>query len=260
MLLHAVELYSPFLLAAFLLAVLIARWFAAPQDQQRSERMIGLLLLTTLLSLLPGFVVWGMAELPLPRYDLFVYRLDTLAGVQWSFVLGRLLLPHAWGVVFINVVYSFLGGAVMLAVLACGWYLPADRRAVYLAFALNFLFAPLAYAAFPVCGPRFAFANFPADPGPVLPHLLSIAHPPNGVPSVHLSTALLLWWFCRRWRGMGRVAAIYAALMVVVTLASGQHYLFDLVMAVPYTVAVVRIAEHFGNRVARVEEAEMVPA
>jgi membrane-associated phospholipid phosphatase len=78
---------------------------------------------------------------------------------------------------------------------------------------------------------------------------------PNGIPSVHTSTALLMVWFCRKSR-MGFVLAfVYLLLIVAATLASGQHYAVDLLAAVPYTVGVLWLAKVVALRF-RVPKAE----
>jgi len=60
----------------------------------------------------------------------------------------------------------------------------------------------------------------------------------NGMPSIHFSTALLIAWALWRWK-WGRVFGIaFAIATMVATLGSGEHYLCDLVMAVPYALFV----------------------
>jgi hypothetical protein len=127
------------------------------------------------------------------------------------------------------------------------------------ALLLNFALAPLLYAAFPVAGPRFAFPSFPAMPDSIVPHVLYFHAAPNGVPSVHMSTALLVWWYSRRWR-VGSVAAlIHLALVVMSTLGSGQHYVFDLVVAIPYAMCAVLIARRVGAQMTEAPDGRCRP-
>jgi membrane-associated phospholipid phosphatase len=107
-------------------------------------------------------------------------------------------------------------------------------------FLLNLIAAVPLYLIFPVCGPGFAFPSYPALPQmPLIPHMIAINAAPNGVPSVHTSTALLILWFMWRWP-WGRIAASgYLALIVLATLGGGQHYLFDLICAIPYTALIL---------------------
>jgi membrane-associated phospholipid phosphatase len=59
---------------------------------------------------------------------------------------------------------------------------------------------------------------------------------------VHASTALLMVWFSRKSRAGLAAAMVYLLLIVVSTLASGQHYGVDLVAAIPYAVSVLWLA------------------
>jgi PAP2 superfamily len=179
------------------------------------------------------------------RYDLFVYAWDR--GMGWgepAFRLGR-LLGSTWGLWTLSFAYGLLGIAVAAILMAYAWKPLPEAREVMAAVLVNFLLAPLFYAAFPVSGPRFAFASFPAMPGVVIPHVLHFHAAPNGVPSVHCSTALLVWWYSRRWRVGSFAAGAHLALVIVSTLASGQHYLFDLLVAVPYAAGAVLLGRLF---------------
>src|SRR5580698_6312830 len=179
------------------------------------------------------------------RYDLFVYRFDLALG-EPSFRLGGMLLTHFWGVWIVNFAYGLLSAAVMALLMGYAWRPEPELRTVVLALLLNFVVAPILYLIFPVSGPQFAFAGFPHRPAVIAPHVIHLASAPNGVPSVHFSTALLIWWYARRWT-TGRFAAlIYLFLTVLSTLASGQHYTFDLIWAFPYALAMAVLAQRFA--------------
>jgi len=106
----------------------------------------------------------------------------------------------------------------------------------------------LLYFVFPATGPVYAAgASFPNFPHPfatlrqVHPHpiALSVPMPRNATPSLHMTWALLLWFnsrpFSRTARGL---ALAYVLLTIVGTLGTGEHYLADLVVAFPFSVAV----------------------
>lgn len=76
--------------------------------------------------------------------------------------------------------------------------------------------------------------------------MLQINAAPNGVPSVHMSTALLVVWFSRKSRAGLAIASVYLLLIVVATLASGQHYAVDLLAAVPYASGIVWLVKGKG--------------
>ena len=96
------------------------------------------------------------------------------------------------------------------------------------------------YLAIPAVGPQYSFSGFPrgsATPMPAGPF------PRNCFPSMHLCWALLIFLNAksRAWR---IVAALYAVLTAVVTVASGEHYVVDIIAAVPFAFAVQCLAQY----------------
>ena len=176
------------------------------------------------------------------KYDLFIYWLDGRLGFQPSFTIGQLAAHHLW----LRQLLAFTYGSCtlgMLAVFVAYLWLRSEAETVDVVrvFGLNLFVAVPIYLLIPVCGPAFAFPDFPALPAHVSPHLIAISAPPNGIPSVHFSTALLVAWFARRWT-IGRIAGVmYVVLTAAATMGSGQHYLFDLLVAVPYAMCMYRL-------------------
>jgi len=178
-------------------------------------------------------------------YDLYAYAFDGALGFQPSFVLGHFLKENPWLFPFVKVSYEGIVLA-MAAVYAAFMH----RREKPLWEIIEFLFAPamigyLFFSVFPVCGPHYAFAaDFPNAYLPYrLLHRLALesipvlpAFPRNAVPSLHLTWALLIWL---NTRGLSRWARAAAGAMVLATvfdtLATGEHYLFDLVVSLPFT-------------------------
>jgi hypothetical protein len=133
----------------------------------------------------------------------------------------------------------------MLALFAAHLWSPeGDCRTLLEAFALNSFLAVPIYVLLPVCGPVFVFAGFPWSPPPVDMHVIAVAAAPNGMPSVHMSTALLILIYAWRWPAGRPLGLIFLVLIILGTLGSGQHYLFDLLCAIPYTIVVYRISYH----------------
>ena len=174
------------------------------------------------------------------RYDEYVFCFDRLFGSP-SFVIGRIFLEYSW---FRNIsLYAYvLIPAVCLGVVTASFFwLPLkDAVCSVRTIFLSCLLAYPIYVIFPVAGPRYAFSNFPtAISGDFTPHLLHQSSIPNGVPSVHMALALLVLWFCRPWAIARIFGVIFLALIVASTLGSGEHYLLDLIVAVPYTGLVI---------------------
>jgi hypothetical protein len=177
--------------------------------------------------------------------DLYAYAFDGALGFQPSFVLGRFLNANPW--LFPAVKVSYEGIVLAMAALYAGFI---TRREKPLWELIELLFAPamvgyLFFSVFPVCGPHYAFAvDFPnaylpysmlhrlaLESIPVLP-----AFPRNAVPSLHLTWALLIWLNTRGLPRWARAAAAALALATVFdTLATGEHYLFDLIVSLPFT-------------------------
>ena len=87
---------------------------------------------------------------------------------------------------------------------------------------------------------------FPAV-GPVWVHTDEAMR--NCVPSLHFAWVLLLWWYSPK--SLRAASALFAALTGVATLALGEHYVIDLVAAIPFTAAVCWASDFSGSRVPR---------
>ena len=61
--------------------------------------------------------------------------------------------------------------------------------------------------------------------------------PRNAIPSLHMTWPLLLFFSCRR-RIQKIGASVLVLLTILATLGIGQHYLVDLVVAVPFALAI----------------------
>ena len=228
----------------FVLVIAMAvRWFAVPSDQKRTEWM---LVVTTLALPVNALAEWCANQLdrirPL-KYDLYVYRIDALLG-QPSFAIGRVVEHHTSLKILVSVSYGLLAIMIPLTFAAYLWLVSeAESLVLARAFLLDFFLAVPIYLVIPVCGPAFAFPDFPFNEQQnIPPHLIPIAAAPNGIPSVHMASALLIFWFLRRWRWGLVVGGGFAMLTAFATLGSGQHYLVDLICAVPYAVAVYLLA------------------
>lgn len=174
------------------------------------------------------------------RYDEYVFCFDRFFGSP-SFVIGRLFLEYPWFRDISLSAYVLIPAACLGVVAAYFFWLPwNDAVCSVRTIFLSCLLAYPIYVIFPVAGPRYAFPNFPAAiPANFAPHLLYQSSLPNGVPSVHMALALLVFWFCRPWV-VGKIfGGIFLVLIVASTLGSGEHYLFDLIVAIPYTGLVI---------------------
>jgi hypothetical protein len=183
-----------------------------------------------------------------PRtYDLYLYAADAGYGLPLSRWAGQLIAAHpalAW---LCGLVYETLPLAVSLLYA----YERSGSRPVPVRVLPAFLgggaAAYLLYNFLPAAGPHYVFgAAFPN----AMPDAagLKLALAPlgeaarNAVPSMHIACALLICWCCEalpRWVRIS--AAIYLALTALATLGFGEHYVVDLVAALPYAMALAAI-------------------
>jgi PAP2 superfamily protein len=220
------------------------RWALIPGDRRRSEWMLVISSLGISLASFSAWVVESLIQLRRMKCDEFIYRIDSVFG-QPSFFLGKIVFSSQALIELVSVSYGLLSAMMVLTIGVYLWYRTDEETVtVALSFLLNLFLAIPVYLLCPVGGPAFAFSGFPfAAPAFTIPHMIAIAVPPNGVPSVHTSSALLVLWFLRKWRWGTIVGSIFLALTIFSALASGQHYLFDLFCAVPYAAFVIWVSQ-----------------
>src|SRR5579864_5971687 len=191
----ALLIYDPSVVVGFVLIAAVAwRWFANPADARRNEYMLVLAIFALIALPAVEAVADFLSRLRPMKMDLFAYVADGPLG-QPAFVLGRMVAPHTWAKVLLNVAYGLLPIGVVLTLCAHILRRSVGLSSMVWAFVINLLAAPVFYLLMPVSGPQFAFPMFPLDPGPVVAHMIRIDAAPNGMPSVHMSTALLMVWF-----------------------------------------------------------------
>ncbi len=210
---------------------------------RRIERLIAAVSM-----LIPGTIAAAAANqlvnwLRPEKLDLYIYRLDGLLQCEPSFVVGRFV--HSQPVlvqVALSMAYSLMPMAMVAIYWAWVWRYPEQSTIVGRALILNLILSVPCYFLVPVAGPSYAFPSFPARPVTGPAHPIRLDALPNGVPSIHFSTALLCAWYARRFRFGPPLGLLYLMATALATLGFGEHYLFDLVIAVPYTVGVVSLA------------------
>ena len=156
------------------------------------------------------------------RIDSTLMALDHgFALAAWNWCSG-----HLW-TRFVLVPVYYLVGAVIVAAVACS----ARRGALLAALAIAGTAAPFLYWIFPAVGPV------------AMPE--SATAFPNAFPSLHLTIALLCWWYTRKWP-----FAVFGWLTALATLGLGEHYAVDLLAAGLYTFGIVEAVERVGAALA----------
>jgi PAP2 superfamily len=240
-------------LVSFLLVGFRAVWAEGDEREQLKSILVPAAALT--------FFVFGsqsllnLAGLLFPKTtDLYAYAFDGSLGFQPSFLVGRLFRDSA----FIGAIGRFTYYSLPLA-MAVVYAAHLRRKKTPPLFIIEvFMAAGLLgyglYLLFPAAGPRYvAGPEFPGAPLSLadLHQLvlrtvpLSWIIPRNAMPSLHMTWALLIWLNCKPFSRFARALAFALVLTTVLdTLGTGEHYLVDLVVALPFAVAVQALCIH----------------
>lgn len=172
------------------------------------------------------------------RDDLYVYQLDHFFG-EPSFFLGRVMEHHVWLNIIANSAYQavFVAQLFLLVVYFLTQTLD-DAICLVRTLYTSAIALPL-YLVFPCSGPLYVFKAFPNVSPTVAPHPINLTAPPNCLPSLHMTIAIVLLYFASRWRVGTILGTIYLALIVLSTLGTGEHYVVDLIAAVPFSALVI---------------------
>lgn len=179
--------------------------------------------------------------------DLHLFAFEWAFGDQPSFLVGRLFLH--WPALALASMLAYFAMPVAIALVSARQlrFREVPARHLLSSVVLAGLVGYPLYYLYPAAGPAHTFVGLfptvaPELSGPLEPVILSRSFR-NAMPSLHTAWALLVLWSVRgepRWMRWG--AAGMLALTVLATLGSGNHYLVDLVVALPFTLAVRGLA------------------
>ncbi len=175
-------------------------------------------------------------------YDYHVYRIDAAFGglANWCARFLDLSSPELQTITLLG--YGILVLAFYVVLGLCLRDGRLRQLNVLRTFVVPFILASFCYALVPVSGPIYAFfdGRFPHD----LPLVSAVPaanvvlppYPRNGMPSFHLTGAILVWMLSA---GLTKKIAFYFSTAMVIcvgwaTLALGEHYALDLIVALPF--------------------------
>ncbi|MGD0499566.1 MAG: phosphatase PAP2 family protein [Bryobacteraceae bacterium] len=153
--------------------------------------------------------------------------------------------------------WVYLSSILPLAVVYLA--LPPDikiRRRLWTSFAVMGLSGVVFYQVCPAAGPIYRFPeSFPryipllsAPQARILPHAFL-----NAMPSLHMALAVLTLMYARHCAKRFQVGAgIFLVLTMLSTLGLGEHYFIDLIVAVPFIVAIDKLPDVVRDRGQRV--------
>jgi hypothetical protein len=177
-------------------------------------------LLTIFMSREGGVLPW--------KYDRVLAAMDGALGISAASVARP--LQGFWRIPLI-VVYQ------LMVPMMIGWFFvvrSGNRRgSIILAYVAELVAAPLLYAIFPACGPIYAFGAQWLHPPQVQAEAIKLAAMPNAFPSLHVGTAFVFVLLAptKLWR---TVSLVFLGATVLATLATGEHYVIDLVAGLAF--------------------------
>jgi hypothetical protein len=218
------------------------------EDEPERSRLMALIrdiALIPVLCLGSILAVWGDLKLTPRTYDRFLYAFDLSLGFNASFAMGVVFRAQTALRLAAGLVYSSL--PVNLCLLCALWLRRRPKGApdVRVIFAALGMIGFALYQFCPAAGPIYLFGKgFPFQPPAIsalpMATLLLPDVPRNAIPSLHVAWCLLVvynsWWY-RSWI-LRSYAVICLLLTAAATLGLGEHYLVDLIVALPLSVAV----------------------
>jgi hypothetical protein len=172
-----------------------------------------------------------------PSVDEMLLAFDRIFGYP-EYFLGRIFSSAPVIQVVAKAVY------VMLVMPAVVVYLALRdgrlRRRLCASFALMGLSGAIFYHFCPAAGPIYVFRDYPWTVPTSTPEVKFIPHLVfNAVPSLHMAMAMLALLYSRYCSRLCQAFGwVCLVLTVLVTLGLGEHYVIDLILGVPFIVAI----------------------
>ncbi len=191
----------------------------------------------------------SFTKLALPhKLDYFLYAFDGSLGFEPSFVAGKLVRAVPALDWLTATVYNGLG-LWFCIVYAAHTRAHGKHRINILVLLIADVFVGVAlYFVFPAAGPRYAFPAFPNLPAAVRAGAVRFEGIPNAMPSLHMAGTLMVFWLSRPWPRLRMFTGGICAMTALATMSMGEHYLVDLVVAVPYSLAIFALAANAPDR------------
>ncbi len=192
--------------------------------------------------------LWLTAQIVERTYDNYFYAFDGLLPIPAARIIAQFCATHPWAWSASTLVYNgFL--MVLCAFIALQWRRDGEVQAQILSrWVVATLLGYGLYYCLPGVGPAVAFygtsaPHFNSLPSPQQVELTLLGgfegEPRNAMPSLHATWAFLIALASLRMAFWVRIfGAFYATATAIVTLGLHEHYLIDLVVAVPLAVAV----------------------
>lgn len=228
-------------------------WQAAhAQDRERdlARHLLWVVAFVALMTVSMGALMKGAIALQPGTFDLITLHVDGSLGFQASAIFAQYGAAFPWFKTLLTVVYAALAvlPTTLYGLQFTGRHAPPASIVKAWVWAIPLVF--LAYFLYPVCGPLYLLGPnlFPLEIPPLeaLNTQVTVVSsaPRNGVPSMHFGWTLLVWMNAgllhdrKLAKYVRAFCALFLGLTSLATLGLGEHYLIDLVIAVPFIVGV----------------------
>ncbi|MEJ2794767.1 fused MFS/spermidine synthase [Iodobacter sp. LRB] len=183
-----------------------------------------------------------------PRvYDAILYKFDASLGFSASVILSKYIAdnPNLLNFIIYPVYLALPLGMGLQYVQQMQSKEPPKTYLLLFWFSSIFIVCLLAYLLLPAMGPKYLFGNYFPHNMPPLDNIISIpvvnqaTFPRNAFPSMHFGWAFTMWLNAILMKGkwQARFFFIIGILTIIATLGLGEHYLIDLIVAVPFSYA-----------------------
>jgi predicted membrane-bound spermidine synthase len=236
--------------ATLMLVIRLLRTPPADADQAFETRLRYLAVLSVLFMMVPHPALTLTATLHPHTFDMYALHWDEAAGLTFTpWIVATVdsfpLLPE-----LVRMAYGLTPIGFMAVALLHLRKRPSHVASGLLTWVGLTTCALIAYNFFPITGPKYLFGSndytMELRRAATLPlELVSVGlYPRNGMPSMHfgwmLATCILWWRSGTAWWSRAILIAM-AALTAIATLYLGEHYVVDLIVAVPFVLAAIAL-------------------
>jgi hypothetical protein len=201
-------------------------------------------LVLPMFSLVAGVSMDAVTRSEPSAYDLYLYSFDCGLGITPGASIAKLFDALPWIGIAASAIYALL---LLFPTLYDAWGLRRGvRGSLMTAFVVAGVGGFIFYQICPGLGPLYVFGSrFPSHlpaPGQFNLALYHGSGARNAMPSMHMTWALLVWWSAWELTPLARfIATGFATLTFLATLGFGEHYLVDLIVAVPFVLLIEAI-------------------
>ena len=172
------------------------------------------------------------------KFDYLLFAFDGSLGPHWNFWIGKIASAfHPLAITLETAYYSL--GLFVSVLFAAHVNLPNNKIDILKLNIASPIIGFSLYFLYPAMGPRYAFPSFPELPGHVPSGPALLYGVPNAMPSLHMAAALTVFSLARPWRWLRWTTGVYLVVMFLAVLSTGEHFLVDTLVAIPYSLMMI---------------------